>query len=104
MADGTGVRWVDNSKEQRYELRIDDVRVGLTTYTLAPGEITFLHTEIESQYQGRGLAGRLAVAVLDDARRRHLVVHPRCPFIRDYIAGHPEYADLVAPGFDLHAS
>jgi predicted GNAT family acetyltransferase len=41
--------------------------------------------------------------VLDDARRRHLVVHPRCPFIRAYIVRHPEYSDLVAPGFNLSA-
>jgi predicted GNAT family acetyltransferase len=96
-------RWVDNASEQRYELWLDGVRVGLTTYTLSPGEITLVHTEVESEYQGRGLAGWLAAAVLTDARRRHLAVRPRCPFIRAYIARHPEYADLVAPGFDLHA-
>ena len=103
MADDPAVRWVDNSNEQRYELFRDGVRVGLTTYILAPGEITFLHTEIDPEYQGQGLASELAAAVLDDARRRHLVVHPRCPFIRRYIRRHPEYADLVAAGFDLHA-
>jgi len=103
MADGNGVRWIDNANERRYELWIEDVRAGLTTYALAPGEITFLHTEIEPEYQGRGWAGWLAVAMLDDARQRHLVVHPRCPFIRSYIVRHPEYADIVAPGFDLNA-
>ena len=102
MDDDPAIRWVDNSNEQRYELLLDGVRAGLTTYSLDPGEITFLHTQIDPDYQGRGLAGWLAAAVLDDARRRHLVVHPRCPFIRAYIARHPEYADLVAPGFDLH--
>jgi predicted GNAT family acetyltransferase len=96
MADGSGARWIDNSNEQRYELWIDDVRVGLTTYTLTPGEITYLHTEIDPQYRGRGWAEWLAAAVLDDARRRHLVVHPQCPFIHAYVGRHPEYEDLVA--------
>jgi predicted GNAT family acetyltransferase len=103
MDDDPAISWVDNSNERRYELLLDGVRAGLTTYTLGPGEITYLHTEIDPEYQGRGLAGWLAAAVLDDARRRDLVVHPRCPFIRSYIARHAEYADLVAPGFDPHA-
>src|SRR6476619_2237353 len=103
MTDDPVIRWVDDSNKQRYELLLDDVRAGLTTYMIGPGEITFLHTEIEPEYQRRGLASWLAAAVLDDARRRHLVVHPRCPFIRAYIVRHPEYADLVAPGFDLRA-
>jgi uncharacterized protein len=104
MADDAGARWVDNTSRLRYELWIDDARVGLTTYTLASGAITFLHTEIDSEYRGRGLAGQLAAAVLDDARQRHLIVHPRCPFIRAYIVRHPEYADLVAPDFDMDAT
>jgi predicted GNAT family acetyltransferase len=37
--------------------------------------------------------------VLDDVRRRSLVVVPRCPFIAAYIRRHPDdYLDLVVPG------
>jgi hypothetical protein len=33
---------------------------------------------------------------LDDARRRGWRIVPQCPFVAEFIAEHPEYADLVA--------
>jgi uncharacterized protein len=44
----------------------------------------------------QGLGGQLARAALDDVRGRGLAVRPDCPFIRSWIAKHPDYADLVA--------
>ena len=58
--------------------------------------MTFIHTEIAPEFEGRGLGSRLAVAALDDVRRRGLRVVPRCPFIARFIAGHAEYQDLLA--------
>jgi predicted GNAT family acetyltransferase len=34
--------------------------------------------------------------MLDDVRNRGLSIRPLCPFVRVYIRGHDEYADLVA--------
>jgi predicted GNAT family acetyltransferase len=34
-------------------------------------------------------------AALDAARRRKLAVIPECPFVRGWLAKHPEYQDLV---------
>ena len=61
-----------------------------------PGRITFVHTEIDDAYAGQGLGGKLARAALDDVRARGLAVRPDCPFIKGWIAKHPDYADLVA--------
>ena len=69
---------------------------GFVTYRLRPGRISFVHTETEPEYEGRGLGSHLAAAVLDDARARGLSVTPICPFIASWIKRHPEYADLVA--------
>ena len=63
---------------------------------LAPGRITFVHTEVDDAYAGQGLGGKLARAALDDVRARGLAVRPDCPFIKGWIAKHPDYADLVA--------
>lgn len=57
-----------------------------------------IHTEIDSRFAGRGLGGVLAREALDDARARGLSVLPYCPFIRGWIAKHPQYADLVPEG------
>jgi predicted GNAT family acetyltransferase len=90
------IRVADNRDLNRYELRVGDALAGFATYRLHRGRITFLHTQTETEYEGRGLASRLAAAVLDDARARGLSVIPACPFVSAWIRRHPEYADLVA--------
>jgi len=56
----------------------------------------FTHTEIDDASEGRGLGSTLVRAALDDARRRGLSVRPDCPFVRAYVARHPDdYLDLV---------
>jgi predicted GNAT family acetyltransferase len=90
------MRVEDVPERSRYELTIDGRRAGLVSYRLAPGVITFVHAEIDDAYVGHGLGTRLAAAVLDDARARGLAVRPNCPFIKEFIDEHTEYADLVA--------
>ena len=69
---------------------------GLAQYRLTdPGLIVFIHTEIDDAFEGRGLGSILVRAALDAARSRGLAVRPDCPFVRGYIARHPEYLDLV---------
>ena len=52
--------------------------------------------EIDDAFEGQGLGSRLVRHVLDDARQHNLEVVPVCPFVRDYIARHPDdYVDLV---------
>jgi predicted GNAT family acetyltransferase len=65
-------------------------------YRLGDGGITLDHTETPPQARGRGLASRLTAAVLGIARDRGLKVVPRCPFVRAYLAKHPEFRDLLA--------
>lgn len=93
--DDTRTRVVDNPQRNRFELLLDGVVVGFANYRLQPGRIVFIHTEIQPEFEGRGLGGRLAEAVLDTARARGLAVVPDCPFISAYIRDHLEYADLV---------
>lgn len=93
--DDARTRVVDNAQQHRFELLLDDALVGFVTYRLEPGRIVFIHTEIQPEFEGRGLGSRLASAVLETARSRGLVVVPDCPFISAYLRDHLEYADLV---------
>jgi predicted GNAT family acetyltransferase len=86
---------IDASEAARYEARAGDRLLGFVEYRLAPGVITFIHTEVLPGSEGGGVGSRLARAVLDDARTRGLRVRPWCPFIAAYIRRHPEYGDLL---------
>ena len=84
----------DNRAAGRYEA---DVGGGLAIaeYRLDGDTITFTHTEVPRELEGRGIGSRLARFALDDARARGLRVVPRCSFIADYIRHHPEDQSLT---------
>lgn len=86
---------IDNSARSRFELVIDG-HTALAAYRLAPGVITFTHTEVPEALGGRGIGSLLAKGALDQVRARGLKVVPRCPFIKSYIGKHLEYQDLLA--------
>jgi predicted GNAT family acetyltransferase len=97
VQDAQPVRVVDNPDRHRFEIYLAETLAGHAVYRLGDGEIIFVHTEIDPNFEGRGLAGRLVAAALDSARERALAVVPVCPYVSGYIAKHPEYKDLVAP-------
>ena len=85
----------DNSDESRYEALLDGQPVGFAYYRTEPGRVVFTHTEVRAEAEGKGVGSVLVRSALDDVRRRGLSVIPLCPFVRSYIARHPEYDDLV---------
>ncbi len=85
----------DDPAESRYQITVDGQLAGIALYEGEGDRRTFVHTEIDSDFEGRGLGGRLAAAALADVRARHLSVVPVCPFIASYLRRHPEQWDLV---------
>ena len=93
---------IDNPVESRFEIHVGGERAGLVQYHLSGSKdaplISLIHTEVEDRFQGMGLASKLARGVLDEARARGLAVLPYCPYIKSWIAKHPDYVDLVPEG------
>jgi predicted GNAT family acetyltransferase len=87
----------DNPDQHRYEIRVDDELAGFVQYRRREGLLALIHTEIDSRFEGRGLASQLIAGVLDEARAGEVSVLPFCPFVNGYISRHPSYVDLV-PG------
>ena len=87
----------DNPAASRFEIRADGELAGFALYHLRGSQITFTHTETDDRFRGHGLAGQLVRSALDTARERHLTVLPYCPFVKSWIASHPDYQDLVSP-------
>jgi predicted GNAT family acetyltransferase len=84
----------DNAALHRFE-RDTDNGVAFATYRRADGTITFLHTETPRALRGRGIGSALVRGALQAARAEGLKVRALCPFVADYIAAHPEFADLL---------
>ena len=85
----------DHPGQHRFEIRADGELAGFAQYQLHASEIALTHTQIEDRFRGQGLAGHLVQTTLDEARARNLAVLPYCPFVKNWISGHREYAGLV---------
>ncbi len=91
----------DAPERSRFEIHVDGRLAGFAQYQAkrqgdGPDLLVFTHTEVDDAFAGRGLGSVLVRAALDDARSRGLPVRPDCPFVRAYVARHPDqYLDLV---------
>jgi uncharacterized protein len=97
---------VHNEKSHRYEIWVDDVRVGLANYSLMPGERHFVHTEVRPEHQGKNYAAILMrEAFLDMRQNSKDKVVPVCSYVVAYMRRHPETQDLLkTPIEDASAS
>jgi len=87
---------VDHTEKHRFEAREEDGTVlGFSQYLRRGDTITFTHTVVADEAEGQGVGSELVRGALDAARSAGLRVVPQCPFVREYVDRHPEYADLV---------
>ncbi|MEZ0088937.1 GNAT family N-acetyltransferase [Streptacidiphilus sp. EB129] len=75
----------------RFEAKMDGELVGFVSYVRDDKVVDYQHTVVGPAYEGLGIGGKLARAVLDDALRRGLEVIPSCPFLKAWITRHPDW-------------
>lgn len=86
----------DNPGRSRYEALTPQGDIaGFVQYQRRRDRVVLVHTEVLPDYEGQGVASRLAKGALDHVRGLGLAVVPTCPYISAYIGKHPEYAGLV---------
>jgi hypothetical protein len=87
----------DNPESQTYDALVEDEIVGTLLYEREGPRLVLTHTAVQNRYQHHGIATALIAAALDDIRAKGKKVTILCPLVASFIAGHPEYADLVDP-------
>jgi predicted GNAT family acetyltransferase len=85
----------DAPERQRYEAHLDDALAGVLEYVVRRDRIIFAHTEVSAGFEGQGVAAALTRFALDDARRVGRRVIAACPYVKQYLARHPEDLDIV---------
>lgn len=86
---------IDNETRNRFELPVEG-HTAFAAYTIDGDVLTFTHTVVPRELEGRGIASRLIAHALDDAKTRGLKIVPQCPFVAAYIKKHPEWEALLA--------
>ena len=92
---GEQIRVQRNSAAGRFEILVDDVMAGHTEYRDDNGIRTFPHTEVSSEFGGRGLAGKVVGEALRVTKEEGLRVRPTCEYVQGYIEKHPDSAELA---------
>ncbi|MDQ0894942.1 GNAT family N-acetyltransferase [Agromyces ramosus] len=80
-----------------YVATIDDRELASIRYDEVDGRVVVLTTTVAPEFRGRGIAADLIADALDDLRERGRRITVRCPVVAAFIAGNPQYADLLDP-------
>ena len=87
---------VNDAEARRYRLLLGTEEVGFIEYDpIGEQSILIKHTEVPTQYEGKGYGSQLVRRVLEDARGRGKTVVPICPYALNFVRRHPEYAEVV---------
>lgn len=91
-----GIHVVAEPSRQRYELFDGETMIGMTVYGRPDDRhVDFVHTEVDPDYGGRGLAGVLADFAIKDVQSQGKRVIPHCPYVRAWLRKHPEFDAIV---------
>lgn len=96
MSSEAGVR--QNRKDDRFELDTEG-GTAYVEYIIDGDEITFTHTEVPKEAEGRGIAGKVVAAAVAYARDQKLRVIPQCPYVAGWMKRHREYDDILHPEY-----
>jgi len=91
---------IHNLAARRFQVEADGHRA-VSEYISLPDRIIFTHTEVPRALEGKGMASALILAGLEHARAEGLQVVPLCPVVAGYMARHPEWKELLAPGYKV---
>lgn len=80
----------------RFEADLGPDGVAYLAYSPRGDDVLDLqHTIVPDAAQGRGVGTQLVAAALDHAREHGMRIVPSCPFVAEWLDGHPEAMDLV---------
>lgn len=84
-----------NPDANRFEIILDDNHIAVADYRLEGNRMYLTHTVVPKEFEGRGIAGKLAKAAFEHIRKENLRAVPVCSYMEVYAKRHPEYQSLV---------
>jgi hypothetical protein len=85
---------IDNKEKERFEIDLDG-KIALIDYSEQNGVVAMTHTEVPTEFEGKGVGSQLVKGALEIVKTDGKRVRPLCTFVAAYIKRHPEYESLV---------
>jgi predicted GNAT family acetyltransferase len=85
----------DNKAIHKYEMIVEGHRAFID-YKINGNKIYLLHTEVDPELEGRGVARALVEKTLRDIEARGMKLVPLCTYVQHFLTRHPEWNRLLA--------
>ncbi|MDU3199648.1 MAG: GNAT family N-acetyltransferase [Anaerococcus hydrogenalis] len=72
-----------NEKEKQIQVFDEDRKIGFISLVNKGDLIDAPHTEVDKEYGGQGIAGKLVDKLVDYARENNKKIIPTCPYIKN---------------------
>jgi predicted GNAT family acetyltransferase len=93
QTDKTGAPTTVTKEPDRFTIAVEGKTVGKAEFLDRGEKRAFTHTEVDKDYEGRGLASILIGEALAQTRDAGLRIVAQCPSVVAYVEKHPEYRD-----------
>lgn len=95
--EGVTITSIDNGESGEYRAHVEGSdHVGRLTWVLRNGARVAEHTLVPKAIGGRGIAGMLVEALVEDARAKHFRIVPQCFYVAARFEKNPDWTDLRA--------
>jgi uncharacterized protein len=95
QTDKTGAPTTVTAEPEQYTIAVDGKKVGKAEFSDRGGKRVFTHTEVDENYEGRGLATILIGEALRQARDAGMPIVAKCQMVAAYAKKHDEFSDAV---------
>ena len=84
-----------NQRESRSIALNEGNIIGYCQYKEENNIWSITHTVVKQEFGGRGIAKRLVLAVIDEARKQNKKINPICSYAKKMMESSDEYKDVI---------
>lgn len=95
---------IDDREGRRFVILGSGERPAELVYRINGERMLIVHTYVPDADRGRGVAGRLMEAAVDQAGSEGLTIVPVCPYARYWLTAHPEEASDLTIDWKAYSS
>lgn len=90
-----------NEERKRFELQVEG-HTAFIEFLISKDNVMFLtHTSVPKASEGKGVGSKIVLKTLNYIKDNNYKLAPLCPFVAKYLVKHPEWQELLAPGYNV---
>ena len=84
-----------NKDEFRSEALFNDELIGVCEYEISNGKWAITHTVVDEKFGGHGIAKKLVLKIVDEARKSGVKLIPICSYAKKMLENNLDFNDVL---------